>query len=114
MLIYEFVEICSTPLTTAQRRGLLLYVREHIPSKLLDDKGITLDKDFECLFIEINLHGKKWLIVGIYNPSKLLLGKNLNDLLLHIHWYVHKYDNLFIMGDFNSDPYEIEFKKSCT
>ena len=40
-------------------------MREHIPSKLLDHKGITLDKDFECLFIEINLHGKKWLIVGL-------------------------------------------------
>ena len=59
---------------TANGGELLLYTREHIPSKLLDLKGITLDKDFECLFIKINLHGKKWLIVGIYNPSKLLLG----------------------------------------
>ena len=88
------------------------YIGEHIPSKLLDHKGITLDKDFECLFIEINLHGKKWLIVGIYNPSKLLLGKN--DLILHIDRYVHKYDNLFIMGDFNSDPPEIEIYVFCS
>ena len=75
---------------------------------------ITLDKDFEYLFIEINLHGKKWLIVGIYNPSKLLLGKNLNDLILHIDRYVHKYDNLFIMGDFNSDPSEIKIYEFCS
>ena len=61
---------------TANGGGSLLYVREHILSKLLDHKGITSDKDFECLFIEINLHGSKWLIVEIYNPSKLLLGKN--------------------------------------
>ena len=57
---------------------------------------------------------KKWLIVGIYNPSKLLLGKNLNDLILHIDRYVHKYDNLFIMGDFNSDPSEIEIYEFCS
>ena len=56
-------------------------MREHIPSKLLDH-CITFDKDFECLFIEINLSGKEWLIVGIYSPSKLLLGKNLNNLIL--------------------------------
>ena len=44
---------------TANGGGSLLHVREHIPSKLLDHKGITSDKNFECLFIEINLHGKK-------------------------------------------------------
>ena len=54
------------------------------------------------------------MIVGIYNPSKLLLGKNLNDLILHIDRYVHKYDNLFIMGDFNSDPSEIEIYEFCS
>ena len=57
---------------------------------------------------------KKWLIVGIYNPSELLLGKNLNDLILHIDRYVHKYDNLFIMRDLNSDPSEIENYEFCS
>ena len=52
--------------------GIMLYVREDIPTKLLshDFPGV------ESFFVEINLHKKKWLINCSYNPHK----SNINRL----------------------------------
>ena len=38
--------------------GILLYVREDIPSKLL--KGTEFKRNLEAMFVEINLRKKKW------------------------------------------------------
>ena len=50
--------------------GILLYIREDIPSKLL-----SIERDLtEAFFVEINLHNKKkWLISCSYNPKKAIL-----------------------------------------
>ena len=52
--------------------GIMLYVREDIPTKLLshDFPGV------ESFFVEINPHKKKWLINCSYNPHK----SNINRL----------------------------------
>ena len=42
------------------RRGLLLYVREDIPSKIL--REYTPEKPIENLFAEINIRSRKWLL----------------------------------------------------
>ena len=47
--------------------GVMLYIREDIPSKSLTE--IKLDNEIENIFIEINLRSKKWLISGSYNPK---------------------------------------------
>ena len=39
--------------------GLLLYVREDVPAKLINNRNF--DNDIEAMFIEINLRKKKWL-----------------------------------------------------
>ena len=44
--------------------GLLLYIREDIPSKLLDTANVISDINFESLFVEINLSKSEWLIYG--------------------------------------------------
>ena len=47
--------------------SLLLYIREDIPSKLLDTANVINDINFESLFVEINLSKSKWLIgEGVY------------------------------------------------
>ena len=48
--------------------GIILYVRDDIACKEI--KQTVLPPDIECLFIEINLRNKKYLIVGGYNPHK--------------------------------------------
>ena len=83
--------------------GILLYVREDIPSKALK----TNFKN-QGIFVEINLKKRKWLIFGGYNPHKDLANNYLSELSTEIDKFIIKYDNLIIMGDFN-----IEINDSC-
>ena len=46
--------------------GILIYIREDIPSKLLD--GYKFPDDIEGLFLEINLKNTKWGLFGSYHP----------------------------------------------
>ena len=50
--------------------GLLLYVNEDIPSKLLPTQAFGTT---ECITVEIKIHKKTWIMFGIYNPSKSLI-----------------------------------------
>ena len=47
--------------------GLLLYIREDLPSKVLT---YSCNCDIETLLVEINLRKRKWLLNGSYNPNK--------------------------------------------
>ena len=46
--------------------GVIVYVREDIPSKLLSKHSFK--EDIEGLFVEINFRKSKWLLGGIYHP----------------------------------------------
>ena len=48
--------------------GILVYVRNDIPSKLLNISYVS--PDTECLAIEMNLHKTKWLLICSYNLHK--------------------------------------------
>ena len=48
--------------------GLIIYVREDIPSKLLKKHNFT--KNIEGLFIEINLRKTKFLLFGTYHSTQ--------------------------------------------
>ena len=47
--------------------GVMIYVREDIPCKMLS-KHNTPD-DFEGIFLELNLRKVKWFLFGGYNPQ---------------------------------------------
>ena len=89
--------------------GIMIYIREDIPSKLLSNTNMNI----ESLFVELNVRNKKWLISGSYNPhsnsisTHLKLISNSLDLLL-----VH-YDNLICMGDFNVEETEPSMLEFC-
>ena len=55
--------------------GILLYIRDDIPSKLIESK-MTI----EGLFVEINLRKKKWLLCCSYNPKKSLISNHLKEI----------------------------------
>ena len=65
--------------------GILFYVREDIPTKLLSVESLPT----ECFFVEINLRKRKWLVCCSYNPHK----DNINHHLQTIskkYIYIHR------------------------
>ena len=91
--------------------GLCLYVNEDIPCRRIH---VNFMPKIEAIVIEINLKKRKWLLLGIYNPHKEMtktflasLSEKLNELYL-------KYDNIIILGDFNSEMCEDGMQIFCT
>ena len=83
----------STPFRkdrNANGGGLLLYVRNDIPTKLL--KTFNALGDFEGFFVELNLRKKKYLLSCSYNPHKNLINNHINTLSKGLDWYSSNYD----------------------
>ena len=80
--------------------GILIYVREDIPSKEL--KTNALPNDIEGIFIELNLRKIKWLIFGTYHPPNQTDTYYFEQVgnLLDIH--CQNYDKFLLIGDFNA------------
>ena len=79
--------------------GIILYVREDIPSSLL-----KIDTSIEALYVEINVRKKKWLIGCSYNPHKGLIAKHLTEIGKDLDVFSANYDNFILLGDFNFEP----------
>ena len=88
--------------------GILLYVREDIPSTLLNTE--LLIKGF-C--IEINIRKKKWLLVCTYNPNKNLILNHPKEISKILDNYSSKYDNFILLDDLNSEPTESAVRDFC-
>ena len=91
--------------------GLVIYVREDIPSNLL--KPQTLPENIETIFIELNLKNTKWLLIGGYNPNKNSICYFLNQISHEIDTKLHKYENLLLLGDFNAVSSDHAFNEFC-
>ena len=83
--------------------GILLYIRDDIPARLLSNSNKT-----KSIFVEINLRKKNWLICASYNPHKSNISKHLHHLSKGLDNYIGTYDNILLLGDFNS-----EFSEPC-
>ena len=69
----------SFPDRNAHGGGILLYVREDIPSKLLLVEENLIEN--LVFFVEINFRNKKtWLLSCSYNPKKTSLSKHIAEL----------------------------------
>ena len=89
--------------------GILVYVREDIPSKILSNFTLST----ESVIIEINLRRKKWLLCCTYNAHKNLISNHLSEISKALDIYSSSYDNIVIMGDFNSEPNESSMSEFC-
>ena len=79
--------------------GILLYVREDIPSNL-----ITVDiSPIESFYVELNLRNNKWLINCSYNPHKCLIGNHLDAVSKTLDLHSSTYDKIILLGDFNNE-----------
>lgn len=91
--------------------GIMLYIREDIPSKQINHYPTCTD--IECVFVELSLYKKKWLIGGTYNPCKSMISNHTNKFSKCMNHFLPLYDNFIIMGDFNSEPTENDIKEFC-
>ena len=92
--------------------GLLFYIRDEIPAKYLN---CDIASDIECIPVVINLHKKKWLVYGTYNPKRGLIASHMLTICKSLERFLSLYDNYIIMGDFNVDPsneHMLEFMSS--
>ena len=89
--------------------GILLYVREDIPSTLLEVET----KPIEGFYVEINLHNDKWLINCSYSPHKNMIRNHLRALSEKLDIYSSSYNNFIILGDFNIEMEEQQIKAFC-
>ena len=88
--------------------GLLLYVREDIPAKVLHS-------DFpaaESFYPEIILHKKRWLINCSYNPHKNNTCRYLK-VVTETYSYYSKFENVIFLGDFNAGVLETPMTSFC-
>ena len=87
--------------------GVLIYVREDIPSKLLTKHNFL--ENVEGLFIEINLRKSKLLFFGGYRSDHEVHGLPKSCFLEQISFALDKYssyDKILLAGDFNMDREE--------
>ena len=95
--------------------GLLLYVRDDIPCKEI--KPNHLPSDIECIFIELRLRNKKYIVMGGYNPHRDLSLYFLNHIGKALDKLLGDYDNFLLIGDFNctqEDKCMIDFCETNT
>ena len=88
--------------------GIILYVREDIPSKLISSSCTNHGKEY--FLVELNLRKQKWLIICNYNPHKTRIKGYLECISKEIDSHSSKYDNFLLLGDFNSEPTEEAMK----
>ena len=91
--------------------GILVYIREDIPSKLLNISFIA--SDIECLGIEVNLRKLRWLVVCSYNPHKNNISNHLENLSKVLNRNLSQYEIFLCIGDFNSEITEFAMKNFC-
>ena len=91
--------------------GILLYVREDIPSKHL----LVEENLIEGFFVEINLRNKEmWLLSCSYNPKKTFLSNRITELSKSLDLFTTKYERLLFLGDFNAGMEDSSIKIFCS
>ena len=81
--------------------GILVYVREDIPSKLISMQSSSV----EGFFIELKLRCKKWIISCSYNSHRSLISELLSIIEKDLDLLSANYDKIFLIGDFNAEPH---------
>ena len=81
----------------------MVYIREDIPSKLLDKHAFPYD--MEGLFVELSFRKCKWLLFGTYHPpsqADIYYFENLDKAFVTYS----SYEKRLLIGDFNTETSE--------
>ena len=63
--------------------------------------------------VEINLRKKKWLVSCCYNPHRDNISNHLQTRSKSLDLYLSQYDNIIIVGDFNTEIGETSMNAFC-
>ena len=88
--------------------GLLIYVKDDIPSCKLSDH-LPRPDNTEIIATELNFRKQKWLLIGIYRSQSVNKIFFLDNLSRVIDLYSNKYKNV-IAGDFNMEPNDTDMQ----
>ena len=89
--------------------GLFVFIREDKPCSILNTKPLTI----KALFIGLNLRKRKRLLCCSYNLHKNLIVAYLREIQVALDVLSSKYENIIIIGDFNSEPKESAIIDFC-
>ena len=108
-----FIEGFSIPFRLDRNKhggGILIYIREDIPSKELTKH--TFNDGIEGIFLELNFNKYKLLVLGTYHPPNQNNDYYLNSISNSLDLYLGDYERFILLGDFNiqdSDTCLMEF-----
>ena len=108
------IEGYSKPIRLDRNRhggGIMIFSRDDLPCHEL--KSHVLPSDVECTFLEMRIRQSKWLIVTGYNPHKKHISYFLSHVGRELDKYLPKYENLLLLGDWNSAVTEHEMADFC-
>ena len=91
--------------------GLMIFTRDDLPCRELNSH--KLPSEVECTFLEIRIRNSKWLVVGGYNPHKDKISSFLSHISKELDIYLSKYENVLLLGDWNSAVTEKYMKEFC-
>ena len=101
-----YVEVFTMPYRLDRHRnegGVIIYVREDIPSKILERH--KLPQDVEGMFVKLKCRKSKWMLFGTYYlPSQN--HQYLSEALDKALDCYSSYDRIVLIGDFNSEDHE--------
>ena len=94
--------------------GIMIYVREDIPSKILNAHtfpDVIFDHTdnlgpIEGIFLEINLKKSKWLLFGSYHRPKQNDNYYFQKVTHALDIYAKDYQRFLLAGDFNMEEHE--------
>ena len=79
--------------------GVLSYVNENIPCKMVSAKGAP--DDCEIILIEFSIKTQKWLCIGLYKPPSQNDKYFLDNLSFILNKLTCQFDNITLMRNFN-------------
>ena len=89
--------------------GLLAYVKEDIPSREKNSHPQT-SKSFDVIVVELNFRKSKWLLINTYKPPSMNNTIFCEEMSGLIDFYSQNYKNIVIMGDFNMQTDNSNFR----
>ena len=79
--------------------GLLLYVNESLPGKIIN--SYKFKENSEIIVFEFSVSNKKWLLLGNYRPPSQNDLSFISELNLALNFFSPIYENFVLLGDFN-------------
>ena len=90
--------------------GIMVYIRDGLDAKEIKSHRL---KTVEGMFIKLVIRNTKWLIMAGYNPDKKKIGNFLDHVGKKLDKLLPQYENLILLGDFNSEMHEDDMKIFC-